>query len=71
MRSISPQEQYEVIRIILESKSENITVCKHESTNEYINILLKKLNIPIKSCLTEHEQHRLFDHHMAYNVPHQ
>lgn len=50
MVKIQPQEQYEVIRIILESKTHDITVCKHNSTNIYIDTLLQKLNISLKEC---------------------
>ena len=50
MASISPQEQYEVIRIVLESKTTEIKICKHNSTNNYIDILLSKLNIKLESC---------------------
>jgi hypothetical protein len=50
MNTITPQEQYEVIRIILESKTTEITVCKHNSTNTYIDTLLSTLNITLASC---------------------
>jgi hypothetical protein len=50
MAKIQPQEQYEVIRIILESKTQDITICKHGSTNIYIDTLLQKLNISLKEC---------------------
>jgi hypothetical protein len=47
MSRISPQEQYEVIRIVLESKTTEITICKHGSTNSYIDTLLSKLNVTV------------------------
>jgi hypothetical protein len=50
MAKIQSQEQYEIIRIILESKTQDITVCKHGSTNVYIDTLLQKLNISVKEC---------------------
>ena len=50
MASITPQEQYEVIRIILESKTTEITICKHGSTNKYIDTLLSKLSITFSDC---------------------
>lgn len=64
MATITPQEQYEVIRILHESKAE-VTICAHNSTNKYIDILLKKMNINFKSCSTEHLEHRQFHHQMA------
>ena len=45
MKNIQPQEQYEIVRILLESDVENVKICTHESTNEYINMLLKKLHV--------------------------
>ena len=53
MAKISPQEQYEVIRILLESKSKNVSICTHEATNAYIDTLLKKLNITFCQCWKE------------------
>ena len=70
MSSITPQEQYEVIRIILESKTEKITICKHSSTNKYIDVLLGKVNITLTDCLIEQQQHQRFDHHTGYTVFH-
>jgi hypothetical protein len=52
MKLLTPQEQYEIIRILHESKT-TVTVCSHNSTNQYIDILLKKMNITLKSCETE------------------
>jgi hypothetical protein len=70
MSNITPQEQYEIIRIILESKTQQITVCKHNVTNKYIDILLDKLNIKIKNCLLEQQPHQRFDLHTVYNPDH-
>jgi hypothetical protein len=70
MASISPQEQYEIIRIILESKTEQITICKHTSTNKYIDVLLEKVNVKLIDCLKEQQQHQPFDPHMEYRAFH-
>ena len=70
MASITPQEQYEVIRIILESKTERISICKHTSTNNYINGLLDKLNITLIDCQKEQQSHQQFDPHMEYKAFH-
>lgn len=67
MSTITSQEQYEIIRIILESNTEKITICKHNSTNKYIDILLDKLDVSIKNCELEQPEHRQFDRHMAHN----
>ena len=70
MATITPQEQYEVIRILHESKAE-VTVCSHNATNKYINILLKKMNITEKNCSTERLEHQQFHLQTPYNLSHQ
>jgi hypothetical protein len=70
MSKIGPQEQYEVIRIILESKTECISICKHNSTNKYIDILLDNVKIILTDCQIEQQQHQRFDHHMECNPSH-
>jgi hypothetical protein len=70
MASITPQEHYEVIRIILESKTEKITICKHNSTNKYITVLLDKLNITLIDCQKEQQERQQFDPHMGYKPSH-
>jgi len=70
MASITSQEQYEIIRIILESKTEKITICKHSSTNKYIDVLLDKLSITFTDCRTEQLEHQRFDHHMECKTSH-
>jgi hypothetical protein len=70
MLTLTPQEQYEVIRIILESKDKKIRVCQHNSTNAYINVLLEKLNITTMKCLLEQQEHRQFDLHKEYKASH-
>jgi hypothetical protein len=63
MAKIPPQEQYEVIRILLESKTEHITFCSHDSTNAYIDMILKKLNVKFVHCWKEEILLPLFDLH--------
>jgi hypothetical protein len=48
--TIPPQEQYELFRIILESKTDDVSICKHNSSNKYIDMLIQKLNISMKDC---------------------
>lgn len=71
MAKIPPQEQYEVIRILLESKTENVSICTHDSTNVYIDILLKKMKVTFKQCWLEEQPHQVFDHCMVQNRFHQ
>lgn len=50
MKQLKPIEHYEVVRLILASSSKHVSVCSHESTNSYIEGLLKKLNINFYHC---------------------
>jgi hypothetical protein len=63
MAKIPPQEQYEVIRILLESKTEQVSFCTHDSTNAYIDTILKKLNVKFVHCWKEQLLPHLFDLH--------
>ena len=65
MAKIPPQEQYEVIRILLESKTEEVSFCTHDSTNVYIDTILKKLNVKFVQCWQEEILPPLFDPHTA------
>jgi transcriptional antiterminator len=61
MKQLSCQDQYEFVRIVLESKTEKIYVCKHSSTNKYIDTLLDKLPIEIvKDCFREMQKEQAF-----------
>jgi hypothetical protein len=55
MKNLKPVEQYEVVRLILAGKSENVSICTHESTNSYIDELLKKLPIKFIQCFQVEE----------------
>ena len=59
MATIPPQEQYEVIRILHESKAE-VSICSHNATNKYIEVLLKKMNITLKDCSIQESAHPQF-----------
>jgi hypothetical protein len=56
MKQLSSQEQYEFIRIVLESKTDKISVCMHGSTNFYIDMLLKKLPIELVEDCSQKQQ---------------
>lgn len=59
MRKLSPQEQYECIRVLLESKTP-IKVCTHDTTNECIMRLLKELQVEFVQCWREEQLPTLF-----------
>jgi hypothetical protein len=50
MKDLKPIEQYEVVRLILASSSNHVSICTHESTNSYIDGLLKKLPVKFVQC---------------------
>ena len=70
MAKIPPQEQYEVIRILLESKTEEVSFCTHDSTNTYIDTILKKLNVKFTQCWQEDLLPPLFDLHTQHKDYH-
>jgi hypothetical protein len=59
MKDLTSQEQYECIRIILERQS-SVSICKHDSTNQYMDILISKLQLALASCLVVQPQLRDF-----------
>ena len=56
MRQLKPVEQYEVIRILLATRTRQVKICTHEATNEYITELLKKLPVAFVQCFVEEDQ---------------
>lgn len=53
MKDLKPVEQYEVIRILLATRIKDVSICTHESTNSYIDALLKKLPLKFMQCFRE------------------
>lgn len=51
MKDLKPTEHYEVVRFLLATRTKDVHICTHESTNEMINTVLKKLSIEFYSCL--------------------
>lgn len=49
---LTPQEQYEVIRILLESKTP-VKLCTHDIQNEYLIRLVKELSVRFVQCWRE------------------
>lgn len=61
MKHLKPIEQYEVIRILLATRTKEVKICTHESTNEYITELLKKLPVEFVQCFKETSLPQEFD----------
>jgi hypothetical protein len=53
MKELKPIEQYEVIRILLATRTKEVKICTHDSTNNYITELLKKLPVQFVQCFAE------------------
>jgi hypothetical protein len=55
MSTLAKIEQYELIRLLLATRTKEVYICTHESTNDYINSLLKKLSISFYQCFSPTE----------------
>jgi len=51
MKQFSKQEHYEIIRILLATGKTDISVCKHDCVNDYVEKLLTDLNIKTSKCV--------------------
>ena len=51
MKELKPVDQYEVIRLLLATRTKDVLICSHDSTNEYINKLVQKLKLDTTVCL--------------------
>jgi hypothetical protein len=52
MKELKPVEQYEVIRLLLATRTKDVLICSHESVNEYIAKLISKLHLQTTVCLS-------------------
>ena len=52
MKNLKPIEHYQVVRLILASHSKSVSICKHNSTNSYIDKLLENLPVHVVDCST-------------------
>jgi hypothetical protein len=55
MRNLSPKEQYECIRLLLATRTNDVFVCTHKATNSYIDLILKNLPIGVYQCSNNSE----------------
>lgn len=51
--TLKPIEQYECIRLLLATRSTDVTICQHNSTNEHINQLLSVIAITLSPCSSQ------------------
>lgn len=50
MAKLTQQERYEVIRLLVATRTKDVTICTHEATNDYITSILKKMDISFGQC---------------------
>ena len=50
MQTLTPQEQYECIRLFLATRTKDVCVCSHGATNVFVEVLLMKLGIEKREC---------------------
>jgi hypothetical protein len=51
MKQFSKQEHYEIIRLLLATGRRDISICKHDCVNDYVDKLLTYLNVKSSSCV--------------------
>lgn len=47
LKSLTPAEQYEVIRCLLATRTNNVSICCSECSNVFVQILLKKIDLQL------------------------
>jgi hypothetical protein len=58
MKQFTKQEHYEIIRLLLATGRHNVSICKHDCVNDYIDKLLTDLNVKSSECVkSTHDAH--------------
>jgi hypothetical protein len=52
MKELKPVEQYEIIRLLIATRTKDVLICTHDSVNEYILKLIEKLQLNVAPCGT-------------------
>ena len=60
MKDLKHVEQYECIRILLATRTKDVSICTHEATLPQVERLLQKLGVQFVQCFAESQQVRLF-----------
>jgi len=55
MRDFAKKEHYEIIRLLLATRTKDVFICTHEATNTYIDAILKNLPISFYQCFGPNE----------------
>jgi hypothetical protein len=51
MKQFPKQEHYEIIRLLLATGRHNVSICKHDCVNQYVDKLLSDLKVKISKCV--------------------
>lgn len=60
MKDLKHVEQYECLRILLATRTKDVSICSHEATLPQVENLLQKLEVPFVQCLADSQRVRLF-----------
>lgn len=60
MNKLKPIEQYECIRMILATRTSNVSICTHESVTPQVEKLLQKLDLEFVQCFAETQLAKVF-----------
>jgi hypothetical protein len=52
LSKLTPQEQYELVRVLLEAKCD-VSICTHDGNNQPVVSVLRKLNFKFVQCWKE------------------
>lgn len=61
MKDFNHMEQYEIVRLILGYGRTDVSICTHESTNPYVEDILKQLPVKFIQCFAEMQLLQTFD----------
>ena len=53
MGKLTQQERYEVIRLLLATRTKDVSICTHDATNDCLNKILKELKVSFTQCWTQ------------------
>lgn len=61
LANLTAQEHYECIRLLLASRTKDVSICLHSTTNPYIVQVVKKLNLTLIACSATSQSLPQFD----------
>ena len=71
LNTLKPQEHYECIRLLLATRTKDVTICLHELQNTNVIRVFNKLGVQFIDCQKESQQLPVFDLPEASTHSHQ